>query len=164
MTDTLSSSFSQVPGELLELLAQIGYMGINNGFNAESQIIFDALVAVRPQSDDAWLLNGTAQLFLGKIKEGTKILIQLVQKNPANHLAKSFLALAFKMSKVDDPARTMAQEVLEKGDDLAAKELARAVSEFYDGKEIPSSISPGDLGAQQAQKISEATHHKPPKS
>jgi predicted Zn-dependent protease len=163
MTDTLSSSFPQISGELLELLAQIGYVGINNALNAESQVIFDALVAVRPQSDDAWLLYGVARLFLGKIQEGTKTLIQLVQKNPANHLAKSFLALAFKMSKVDDPSRAMAQEVLEEGDDQAAKQLARAVAEFYDGTETSVPPSLGDLGAQQAQKISK-THHKQHKS
>jgi hypothetical protein len=71
------SDFSQVPGEILELLAQIDYMAIDQGFNAEAQVIFEALIDVRPKSKDAMLLQATVQLFLGKIKEGTKGLVAI---------------------------------------------------------------------------------------
>jgi hypothetical protein len=71
------SDFSQVPGEILELLAQIGYIAINQGFNAEAQVSFEVLIAVRANSKDAILLQATTQLFLGKIKEGTKGLVEI---------------------------------------------------------------------------------------
>jgi hypothetical protein len=141
--------FHQISGVLLELLAQIGYLGISHQFFSEAQVIFDAITAVRPKSKDAFLLRAVAKVFVGKLTEGTKDLVKLIELHPDYELAKSFLALAFKIGRADDYSLSLAKALEEACQDPSARALAKALVEFYDekSKEVKPSLS--DVVAEQ---------------
>jgi tetratricopeptide (TPR) repeat protein len=149
----MNNFLQQIPSELLQLLAEIGYVGVNNGFFKESQAIFDAVVKARPDSLDALLAQGIGHIFSGQIANGSKILFKVLEKNPENELAKSFLAIAFKMTHVDSHAVAAAESVVKYGENPSAKQLAQALLDTYQKE-----LSPMDLQTQQASQFSKTSH------
>jgi tetratricopeptide (TPR) repeat protein len=152
----MNNFLQQIPGELLQLLAEIGYVGVNNGFFKESQVIFDAIVKARPDSLDALLAQGIGRIFSGQIANGSKILFKVLEKNPENELAKSFLAVAFKMTNVDSHAIAAAESVVKYGENPSAQQLAQAILDTY-----KKELSPMDLQTQQASQFSQTSNALP---
>ena len=140
---------NQLPNELFQLLANVGYVGINKGFFAESQSIFESIVAACPENIFAQQALGIAYIFSRKITEGTKVLFNVLKKDPKNELCRSFLAIAFKMTKVDNEAIGASRSVVEHGKDPAAIQIAKAILDSYE-----TLITPKELQAEQATKVS----------
>ena len=146
-----NSILDQVPSELLQLLAEIGYAGISIGMHNETNKIFDAIMAVRPNSMQAKLAKGSSKILMFKLTEGSKIMLEILEKEPNNHMAKAMLALSLNLAKADEQATTLASEILETSDDVAANKLATDILNSHKNKKDTIDIK--KLREEQTNKI-----------
>lgn len=140
----MDTFLEKIPSEMLQLLAGIAYVGANNGFPNESRAIFEAIVQARPDSLDARIAQGAGLIFSSNVTEGVRTLFSVLAKDPQNEMARSFLAIAFKMTHVDQHAISAAESVVKLGKNPSAKQLAQVILDSYQ-----KPLSPMELQAKQ---------------
>ena len=148
----MDAFLQKIPTQLLQLLAEIGFLGANNGFAQAASAIFEAIVKARPDSLDAQIAQGCGLIFSNQIAKGVKVLFQVLNKDPQNEMAKSFLAVALKMANLDKYSIETATSVIKCGRNPVTKQLAQTILDSY--KTAPS---PTELHVQQIQQLSK-TH------
>ncbi|OHE73753.1 MAG: hypothetical protein A2007_02025 [Verrucomicrobia bacterium GWC2_42_7] len=120
----------EIPKELLQLLMQVGYVATGCSMAFKAKDIFEGLQAVRPNSEEVTIATAISMFFsLGKFKEPAEMLIKLINKNPSNDLAKSFLALMFKAGNLIKESETIANEVIKNNTNKEAVALAKSILE-----------------------------------
>lgn len=139
--------------EMFQFMLNIGFVGIESGNFKEAQILFDTVVKVCPHDINAQLSQAMGEVFMGKLVEGVKKLFAVLKKDPNNEMAKSFIAVAFKLGKVDSQALHCVQDILQNSQDAVAREIAQGILDSYEG-----SITPQKLQAEQCSRISQEVY------
>ena len=118
----------EIPGRIVRLLMEIGYLAGANGMVDEAEQIFTALQVVRPESEYPLIGSAVTLMNSGRPGEAAKIIWdKALQLNPESDLAKSFLGLALKLSGMQGECRAILEEVIETDRDPQATEMAKSI-------------------------------------
>lgn len=139
--------------EMLQFFLNVGFVGIEQGYFEEAQTLFDIVNKICPNDLNAQLSIGLGEACMGKLVDGVKRLFNVLKKDPTNELAKSFIAVAFKLGKVDAEALRCVQDILKNSQDAVAKEIAQGILDSYKG-----SITPQKLQAEQCARLSQEVY------
>lgn len=139
--------------EMLQFFLNIGFVGIEQGCFSEAQILFDTVSKICPNDLNAQLSIALGDILMGKLVDGVKKLFDVLKKDSTNELAKSFIALAFKLGKVDSEALRCVQDIMKNSHDVIAKEIAQGILDSY-----KNSISPQELQAEQCSHLSQEVY------
>ena len=139
--------------EMLQFMLNVGFVGIERGFFAESKVLFDTVVKLCPNDLNVRLSQAIGEVFMGELVDGVKKLFAVIKEDPANEFAKSFIAIAFKLGKLDEQALQCVQDILKNSRDVVAKEIAQGVLDSY-----KNSITPQKLQAEQCSRISQEVY------
>lgn len=113
-----------VPSSLVQQLMEIGYLATGGGMSGEASTIFNAVEAVRPESELPLVGQGVTQLNAGKTNEGIAVLRKALEKNPDSEFAATFLGLALVQAGLSQAAENILKQVVVSGKDPRAVELA----------------------------------------
>jgi hypothetical protein len=117
-----------IDSRLVQLLTEIGLMGAGHGCIAESEAIFEALMAVRPESELPVVGAAMARLGAGQPEEAVRLLRDKALKiNPASDDARSMLGLALRLAGRSAESQAVLRELAETGSDPRAVSLARSL-------------------------------------
>ena len=136
------------PGELLELLANIAFVGIERGHFKEAQEIFSALVEARPHNINSKIAQAMGELMMCHVADATKMLMVCLKEDPNNETVKGFLALALKMGKVDNEAVSLSNHILKNCKDNDTRSIAKGILES-----CKNAMTPHNLQAAQCQRV-----------
>lgn len=117
------------PGELLELLANVAFVGIERGRFKEAQEIFSALVDVRPHNINSKIAQAMGELMMCHVTDANKMLMACLKEDPNNETVKGFLAIALKMGKADDQAVSLSKHILKNCKDNDTRSIAQKILE-----------------------------------
>ncbi len=113
------------------LLIEAGFVAVKQLDEISANRIFQAAQIISPQSSAPQLGIGYIALNKLEIKTATKIFEDIVQKEPENHLAQTFLAICFLLTK---PKRStgekMIKDIIQKTTDPTIKDLAKLSLEW----------------------------------
>jgi lipoprotein NlpI len=113
-------------GELLRMLAEIGFVSTSCGLWAHADAIFKGVQAVRPKSEFPFMSQAIARMTVGDDARAIDILKNHALKiNPRNSMAQSFLGVALKRSGKDKEAKELFDMVLEENQDPKAVAMAK---------------------------------------
>lgn len=138
------------PGELLELLANVAFVGIERGRFNEAQEIFAALVEARPHNINSKIAQAMGELMMLHVTDAVKMLTTCLKEDPNNETAKGFLALALKMGKVDNEAVGLSKHILNTCKDNDTRSIAQGILES-----CKNALSLHKLQAEQCQKVTD---------
>lgn len=113
--------------DMVELLFNIGILGIARGSVAEAVNVFEAIRFIRPESEIPFIGLGLAAIVQGQYDMAAATLVNgALELNPRNRAAKALLGLAFHLSGHKEQAEAILNEVTKGGqlNDPAVK-LAR---------------------------------------
>ena len=139
--------------EMLQFMLNIGFVGIEQGYFEEAQVLFDTVGKICPNDLNAKVSIALGEVLMGKLIDGVKKLFAVIKENPSNELAKTFIALAFKLGKVDDEALHCVKDILTNSKDIVAKEIAQGILDTYKNK-----ITPQNLQAEQCSHLKEESY------
>ena len=136
------------PGELLELLANVAFIGIERGHFKEAESIFSALVEARPHNINAKIAQAMGELMMCHVTNATKLLMACLQEDPQNETIKGFLTIALKMGKVDQEAIGLSNHILKHCKNPDTRSIAKGILDSY-----KNSITLHKLHAEQCQQV-----------
>ncbi len=133
-TDVDPSRFG-VDSDLLQLLMEIGVLGVARSYFAQASKVFEALRVVTPTKAEPLIGYGILALARKDLDGAISILLNgALDVNPDSDTAKTLLGLALKDKGMMKEAETMLNEVVEIGKDEAAKQLAGDLLKEYFNK------------------------------
>jgi len=92
--ESAAARFGSIPPDLLQTLAEIGYVAAGCGWRQRAEAIFTGIIAVRPESESPWIAYAIAKIALGQLSEAFEMLTKrALVLNPGSDLAKAFLGL-----------------------------------------------------------------------
>ena len=136
------------PGDLLELLANVAFVGIERGRFKEAQEIFSALVDVRPHNINSKIAQAMGELMMCNVKDANKMLMACLKEDPNNETVKGFLAIALKMGQADDQAVSLSKHILKNCKNNDTRSIAQGILET-----CKNALSLHKLQAEQCQKV-----------
>ena len=139
--------------EILQFILNVGFVGIEQGYFEEAKTIFDTVGKICPNDLNARLSIAIGEVLMGKLVDGVKKLFAIIKEDPANEIAKSFIAVAFKLGKIDAGALHFVQDILKNSKDAVAKEIAQGILDSY-----KNSITPQELQAEQCSRLNQEVY------
>ena len=139
--------------EMLQFILNVGFVGIEQGYFEEAQNLFDTVGKICPNDLNARLSIAMGEVLMGKLVDGVKKLFTVIKEDPANEIAKSFIAVAFKLGKIDAEALHFVQDILKNSKNVVAREIAQGILDSYKG-----SITPQKLQAEQCARLSQEVY------
>ncbi len=116
-----------IVSDLLRRLSEVGYMACFKGMVREGAVIMEGIHAMAPDQVPVKIGLAVARISELRYPEAITLLRdEVLAQEPDNLTAKCFLGLALKESGAEAEARTVLEEVRERGD-----EHQRAIAEAY---------------------------------
>ena len=113
-----------VSSDLIRELMDIGMLAAYQGLCPQAQAIFNAVRAVRPDSEIPYIGHGIAFLNANRAKHAIMAFEGALQKNPDSGFAKCYLGMACKMTGAADRAEQLLNEVISDSGDQEAVVMA----------------------------------------
>jgi predicted Zn-dependent protease len=83
-----------IPSELLRLLIDVGYVATGNGKKDDAEVIFESVVAARPNDEQPYILYSFMRMVFGEYAEAAKLLVEKALKiNPGSDMARTFYGM-----------------------------------------------------------------------
>ncbi len=118
------------------LLIEAGFVAVKQLDETSASRIFNAAQSLSPLSTAPQIGIGYIALNKLEIKEATRIFEKVTQTEPDNHLAQTFLAICFLLTKgKQKKGEKMIQEIMEKTTDPTIKNLG-ALSLEWSAKDL----------------------------
>ncbi|MDR3317105.1 MAG: hypothetical protein LBS68_03520 [Puniceicoccales bacterium] len=122
----IPEKFADIKSEWLQLLMQIGYVACGQGKPTAAVSIFEAIAAVRPNSELPLIGLAVSLVNLGKLTAACDVLVERSAKiNPNNQLAKTVAAMIFRMVKEFQASDILIDEIIADGTDPEAVNFAK---------------------------------------
>jgi lipopolysaccharide biosynthesis regulator YciM len=126
----------------IPLLIQTGFIAVKQLDETSARRIFHAAHVLSPESTAPQIGIGYIALNKVELKEASTIFEEVLQKEPDNHLAQSFLAICYLLSKTKRAkGETMIREAMEKTTDPTVKHLGKVVLEWLE-KDLKKNSKP----------------------
>jgi tetratricopeptide (TPR) repeat protein len=114
---------------VVQQLMEIGYMAAGGRMSADAATIFDAIEAVRPESELPLIGHAVTRLNAGRADEAIALLRKALERNPDSEFAAAFLGLSLKQAGLSQAAGNILQQVVSQGKDAQAVGLAKSLLE-----------------------------------
>ena len=119
--------------EDFSLLIEAGFVAVKQLDEISATRIFEAAQALNPSSTAPKIGIGYIALNKLEIKKATQIFEEIVEKEPDNYLAQTFLGICFLLTKGDvQKGKTLIQEAMQKTTDPTIKNLGAVTIEWAD--------------------------------
>lgn len=123
------------------LLIEAGFVAVKQLDEISAKRIFHAAQALSPHNTAPQIGLGYIALNKLEIKEATRIFEQVTQVEPDNHLAQTFLAMCFLLTKgKQKKGEKMIREIMEKTTDPTIKNLG-AISLEWSEKDLSKKMN-----------------------
>lgn len=139
--------------EMLQFFLNVGFIGIEKGYFEDTQALFNIVGKICPNDLNAQLSIAFGNVLMGNLVDGVKKLFAILKEDPANELAKSFIAVSFKLGKINDEALHFSQDILKNSKDVVAKEIAQGILDSY-----KDNITPHELQAEQCSRLNQEVY------
>ena len=139
---------NKISPELLQFITNIAFVGIERGYFKEANEMLSAVREACPNNINAKMTQAMGHVFMGQLVQGVKELFDVLKQDPKNEIVKGFLAVAFKLSRADEQALDVSQQILEHSDNEVAKSIAQGILEDY-----RNHISPHTLQAELCENL-----------
>lgn len=124
------------------LLIQTGFIAVKQLDETSARRIFHAAHVLSPESTAPHIGIGYIALNKVELKDASKKFEEVLEKEPDNHLAQSFLAICYLLSKTKRAkGEEMIKEAMEKTTDPTVKHLGKVVLEWLE-KDLKKSAKP----------------------
>jgi Tfp pilus assembly protein PilF len=124
------------------MLIESGFVAVKQLDEISSRRIFTAAQVLHPESSAPQIGLGYIALNKLEIKEATEIFEAVVQKEPENYLAQTFLGICYLLTKAKrKKGETIIQDAIEKTKDETVKNLGRVSLEWAE-KDLKNLKSP----------------------
>ena len=120
--------------ELLQFITNTAFVGIERGYFKEADEMLNTVVEICPKNLSAKVARAMGRVFMGQLTQGVKELFGVLKEDPKNEIAKGFIALAFKIARMDDQAVELSQQILTYSPDQSAKAIAQGILEDVKNK------------------------------
>ena len=141
--------------EDFSLLIEAGFVAVKQMDEVSANRIFYAAQSLSPKNTAPKIGIGFIALNKLEIKEATNIFDSVVQQEPENHLAETFLAMCFLLTKGRrKKGEKLLHEIMKKTTDPTIKNLC-AISLEWSEKDLSKSKSPFFTGQKEAPEIEE---------
>lgn len=125
------SNYLEVLKEDFPLLIEAGFIAVKQLDAISSQRIFQAAEAISPKSTAPKIGIGYIALNKLEVKEATRIFEEVTEQEPNNHLAETFLGIAYLLSKTRrKKGKKLIEEAMKKTDDPTVKSLGKISLEW----------------------------------
>jgi predicted Zn-dependent protease len=112
--------------ETIQYLGIVAVLAAVAGMRKEAKTIADALIAARPDDENAQYIVAMAKIGAGEPEESAKILQdKILVKSPDNSLAKATLGLAYSLMGRNTDRDRLVQEVVDAGDNPEAINMTK---------------------------------------
>lgn len=74
--DDTESKQESIPSEMLRLLVDIGYVATGSGKKKNAEVIFEGLIAARPQNELLYVAYAFMRMVFGEYTEASKLLVR----------------------------------------------------------------------------------------
>lgn len=113
------------------LMIEAGFVAVKQLDETSATRIFHAAQVISPTSTAPQLGLGYIALNKLELKEATKVFEEILEKEPGNHLAKTFLGICFLLNKSKrKKGEKLIQEVMDKATDPTIKSLGKISLEW----------------------------------
>lgn len=134
--------------EDFSLLIEAGFVAVKQLDETSATRIFQAAEAISPDSVAPQIGLGYIALNKLEVKRATKIFEAVIEKDPSNHLALTFLGICFLLTKPKrKKGEKLIQEVIEKTTDPTIKNLGLLSLEWAE-KDLKKEKSPFFAGSE----------------
>ncbi|HFC92578.1 MAG TPA: tetratricopeptide repeat protein [Leucothrix mucor] len=116
----------KIDSDVIQLLSQIGYLACLKGNVTDGQMIMDS-VEINSDSNPAAMIGvAISRIYAGQYPEAARALKKVLNTEPSNMTAKTFLGIALSESGESEEAFSLFKEVVASGNSDN-----RAVASFY---------------------------------
>ena len=98
----------------VQRLMEVGLVAAGNGMFSDANAIFDAIEAVRPESEIPMVGRAAAKMMAGRHDEAIDLLQGALKINPRSDFALSFLGLALSLAGMSDASHKALREVVDR--------------------------------------------------
>ncbi|MDR0418425.1 MAG: hypothetical protein LBH08_03265 [Puniceicoccales bacterium] len=117
-----------ISAEMLRLLVNIGYVATGSGKRKNAEIIFEGVIAARPQNELLYVAYAFMRMVFGEYTEASKLLMEKALKiNPESEIAKAFYGMLLYQVKQRGESYTILNQIKENGKDMDAIALAECI-------------------------------------
>ena len=114
----------------LQLMMEIGFLAAGYGYFQEADVIFEGLKELCQESSSPSIGLAFSKMCRNEFDDAINILENEAKKSPDNKdLIEAYLALALRLAGQSKRAKTIAQNLVEKGNQEAAINMAKAILE-----------------------------------
>lgn len=127
------------------LLIEAGFIAVKQLDETSAKRIFEAAQALRPDSQAPKMGMGSIALSKLDIKEAVRIYGEVLEKEPENYLAQTFLGLAHLLSKNQPDHKKgekLIREAMEKTTDPTAKRLGTDSLQWFEKEKDKKNKAP----------------------
>ncbi|MBA3720901.1 MAG: SctF chaperone SctG [Parachlamydiaceae bacterium] len=125
------------------LLIEAGFVAVKQLDETSAARIFNAAQALSPLSSAPQIGLGYISLNKLEVKEATRIFESVVEKEPDNHLAQTFLGISYLLTKSKrKKGEKLIREMIEKSNDPTIKNLGTISLEWSEKDLSKKSLSP----------------------
>lgn len=111
--------------ELVRLLMEIGFVGMEAGLADDAIKVFDGVQAVRPDSEMPLIGRSIVQMSVNRPEDAVATLETATKMNPKSLFVKSYLGMALKLAGKSWKGRAVLNDVVATKGDAAAVALAQ---------------------------------------
>jgi hypothetical protein len=127
--------FECIPSDLLQILAEAGYLAAGCGWQQRVETIFAGIIAVRPESEFPWIGYAIAKISMGQLSEAFEILTKrALVINPGSDLAKAFLGLILGRVGSHKISEHLLDQIVDANQTPEAVQLAKEILNKQDEK------------------------------
>ncbi|MDR1366760.1 MAG: hypothetical protein LBJ13_02525 [Puniceicoccales bacterium] len=117
-----------IPAEMLRLLVNIGYVATGSGKKKHAEVIFEGVIAARPQNELLYVAYAFMRMVFGEYTEASKLLMEKALRiNPDSEIAKAFYGMLLHQVGRRGESYVILNQVKENGKDVDAIALAECI-------------------------------------